>query len=154
MPGFDWRWGFLILQDQHQGGGVHPLRSVDQPSSATRRSQFTRNCWATHGPVPGTRLTIRHSVSRRLLMRWRCTACVARTSASTLRRRIRIKACRSRRICWRATSPRQTGDITYVATAEGWLSPKGTSFLAYLTVAINLFSRQVEGWSMHPHMRA
>jgi transposase InsO family protein len=36
-----------------------------------------------------------------------------------------------------ATSP-------YIATDEGWL---------YLAVAIDLFSRQVVGWSMKPHMR-
>jgi hypothetical protein len=47
-------------------------------------------------------------------------------------------ACRSSRICWRATSPPQTGDITY----------------AYLTVVIDPFSLQVVGWSMHPHNRA
>jgi transposase InsO family protein len=35
-------------------------------------------------------------------------------------------------------------DITYVATDEGWL---------YLVVVIDLFSRQVVGWSMKPHMR-
>ena len=38
-----------------------------------------------------------------------------------------------------------TGDITYLATAEGWL---------FLCVFIDLFSRQVVGWSMQPHMRA
>nr|AAS83411.1 putative transposase OCP [uncultured Ralstonia sp.] len=37
-----------------------------------------------------------------------------------------------------------TSDITYVATDEGWL---------YLAVIIDLFSRQVVGWSMQPHMR-
>jgi putative transposase len=37
------------------------------------------------------------------------------------------------------------GDITYIATDEGWL---------YLAVVIDLFSRQVVGWSMQPHMRA
>jgi transposase InsO family protein len=35
-------------------------------------------------------------------------------------------------------------DITYVATDEGWL---------YLAVIIDLFSRQVVGWSMKPHMK-
>jgi transposase InsO family protein len=35
-------------------------------------------------------------------------------------------------------------DITYVATDEGWL---------YLAVVLDLFSRQVVGWSMKPHMR-
>jgi transposase InsO family protein len=35
-------------------------------------------------------------------------------------------------------------DITYIATGEGWL---------YLVVVIDLFSRQVVGWSMKPHMR-
>lgn len=35
-------------------------------------------------------------------------------------------------------------DITYIATDEGWL---------YLAVVIDLFSRQVVGWSMKPHMR-
>ncbi|MPW23707.1 MULTISPECIES: IS3 family transposase [Paraburkholderia] len=46
-----------------------------------------------------------------------------------------------------ATAPNQvwTSDITYVATAEGWL---------YLAVIIDLFSRQVVGWSMQPHMKA
>ncbi|KVQ05466.1 integrase [Burkholderia ubonensis] len=38
-----------------------------------------------------------------------------------------------------------TSDITCLATAEGWL---------YLGVIIDLFSRQVVGWSMQPHMKA
>lgn len=37
-----------------------------------------------------------------------------------------------------------TGDITYIATDEGWL---------YLAAVIDLFSRQVVGWSMKPHMQ-
>jgi transposase InsO family protein len=37
------------------------------------------------------------------------------------------------------------GDITYIATDEGWL---------YLAVVIDLFSRQVVGWSMREHMQA
>lgn len=37
-----------------------------------------------------------------------------------------------------------TSDITYIATDEGWL---------YLAVVIDLFSRQVVGWSMKPHMK-
>jgi transposase InsO family protein len=37
-----------------------------------------------------------------------------------------------------------TSDITYVATDEGWL---------YLAAIIDLFNRQVVGWSMKPHMR-
>jgi len=36
-------------------------------------------------------------------------------------------------------------DITYIATDEGWL---------YLAAVIDLFSRQVVGWSMQPHMQA
>ena len=35
------------------------------------------------------------------------------------------------------------GDITYIATDEGWL---------FLAVVIDLFSRRVVGWSLHPHM--
>jgi transposase InsO family protein len=35
------------------------------------------------------------------------------------------------------------GDITYIATDEGWL---------YLAVVIDLFSRQVVGWSLRPDM--
>ncbi|MGH6932455.1 MAG: IS3 family transposase [Dongiaceae bacterium] len=38
-----------------------------------------------------------------------------------------------------------TSDITYIATDEGWL---------YLVAVIDLFSRQVVGWSMQPHMQA
>jgi transposase InsO family protein len=38
-----------------------------------------------------------------------------------------------------------SSDLTYIATDEGWL---------YLAVVIDLFSRQVVGWSMKPHMRA
>jgi len=38
-----------------------------------------------------------------------------------------------------------TSDITYIATDEGWL---------YLTAVIDLFSRQVVGWSMRDHMQA
>jgi putative transposase len=37
-----------------------------------------------------------------------------------------------------------TTDITYIWTHEGWL---------FLTVILDLFSRQVVGWSMQPHMR-
>lgn len=37
------------------------------------------------------------------------------------------------------------GDITYIATDEGWL---------YLAVVIDLFSRQVVGWAMDKHMKA
>lgn len=37
-----------------------------------------------------------------------------------------------------------TSDITYIATDEGWL---------YLAVVIDLFSRQVVGWAMKPHMK-
>jgi transposase InsO family protein len=46
-----------------------------------------------------------------------------------------------------AAAPNQvwTSDITYLATAEGWV---------YLAVIIDLFSRQVVGWSMQPHMKA
>jgi putative transposase len=36
------------------------------------------------------------------------------------------------------------GDITYIATDEGWL---------FLAVVIDLFSRRVAGWSMQPDMR-
>jgi putative transposase len=38
-----------------------------------------------------------------------------------------------------------TSDITYIATDEGWL---------YLTAFIDLFSRQVVGWSLREHMQA
>ncbi len=37
------------------------------------------------------------------------------------------------------------GDITYISTSEGWL---------YLAVVIDLFSRQVVGWSMNKRMKA
>jgi putative transposase len=44
-------------------------------------------------------------------------------------------------------SPNQSyvGDITYIPTQEGWL---------YLAVVIDLFSRQVVGWSMNARMKA
>jgi putative transposase len=38
-----------------------------------------------------------------------------------------------------------TTDITYIATEEGWL---------YLTVMLDLYSRQVVGWSMKEHIQA
>ena len=38
-----------------------------------------------------------------------------------------------------------TGDITYIATDEGWL---------YLAVVLDLFSRQVVGWGMQAHMQS
>ncbi|MCF4174726.1 IS3 family transposase [Vibrio sp. McD22-P3] len=46
-----------------------------------------------------------------------------------------------------ATAPNQkwAGDITYLATSEGWL---------YLAVIIDLYSRQVVGWSMDTRMTA
>ncbi len=36
-------------------------------------------------------------------------------------------------------------DITYIATAEGWL---------YLAVILDPFTRKVVGWAMRDHMRA
>ncbi len=36
-------------------------------------------------------------------------------------------------------------DITYIHTEQGWL---------YLTVMLDLYSRQIFGWSMQDHMRA
>ena len=46
-----------------------------------------------------------------------------------------------------ATAPNQkwAGDITYLATSEGWM---------YLAVVIDLYSRQVVGWSMSTRMTA
>lgn len=43
--------------------------------------------------------------------------------------------------------------ITYIHTQEGWLSLKGLPS-AYLAVVIDLFSRQVVGWSMSERMQA
>lgn len=45
------------------------------------------------------------------------------------------------------TAPNQvwTGDITYIQTDEGWL---------YLAVVLDLFNRQVVGFSMQKHMRS
>lgn len=45
-----------------------------------------------------------------------------------------------------ATMPNQkwASDITYIATAEGWL---------YLAVIIDLYSRRVVGWAMDTHLR-
>jgi len=45
-----------------------------------------------------------------------------------------------------ASAPNQkwVGDITYIATDQGWL---------YLSVVIDLFSRKVVGWSMADHLR-
>jgi transposase InsO family protein len=37
------------------------------------------------------------------------------------------------------------GDITYIATREGWL---------FLAVVLDLFSRQVVGWALHEEMRS
>jgi len=47
---------------------------------------------------------------------------------------------------FKASQPNQVyaGDITYIYTQEGWL---------YLAVVIDLFSRQIVGWSMAEHMR-
>ncbi|EJE8557890.1 IS3 family transposase [Vibrio vulnificus] len=44
-----------------------------------------------------------------------------------------------------APNEKWAGDITYVATSEGWL---------YLAVIIDLYSRQVIGWSMDTRMTA
>jgi transposase InsO family protein len=45
------------------------------------------------------------------------------------------------------SQPNQTyvGNITYIHKLEGWL---------YFAVVIDLYSRQVVGWSMAEHMRA
>ena len=45
------------------------------------------------------------------------------------------------------TAPNQvwTSDITYLWTDEGWL---------YLAVVLDLFNREVVGWSLKPHMTA
>jgi transposase InsO family protein len=48
---------------------------------------------------------------------------------------------------FRANAPNQVwvGDITYIATKEGWL---------YLAVVLDLFSRRIVGWSLRSEMRA
>ena len=38
-----------------------------------------------------------------------------------------------------------TGDITYIATGEGWL---------YLAIVLDLFNREIVGWSIKPRMTA
>jgi putative transposase len=38
-----------------------------------------------------------------------------------------------------------TGDITYIATSEGWL---------YLAIVLDLFNREIVGWSIKPRMTA
>ena len=45
-----------------------------------------------------------------------------------------------------AAAPNQAwvGDITYIATGEGWL---------FLAIVMDLFSRQVVGWALHEEMR-
>jgi putative transposase len=42
------------------------------------------------------------------------------------------------------TNQKWVADITYIPTAEGWL---------YLAVIMDLFSRQIVGWSMDAHMK-
>jgi putative transposase len=64
------------------------------------------------------------------------------------KRRFRVMTTDSRHDCrLRRTlavpNTARSGDITYIATEEGWL---------YLAVVIDLFSRQVVGWSMRPEM--
>jgi len=49
----------------------------------------------------------------------------------------------NRNFCPEAPNQAWSGDITYVATEEGWL---------FLAVVIDLFSRKVVGWSMRPDM--
>jgi len=51
-------------------------------------------------------------------------------------------------------SQKWVSDITYIATDERWLSPKGTSFGAYLAVVLDLYSRVVVGWLMSERMTA
>ncbi len=48
---------------------------------------------------------------------------------------------------FRPSAPDQvwSSDITYIQTGQGWL---------YLAAVIDLFSRQVVGWSLQPHMQA
>lgn len=48
---------------------------------------------------------------------------------------------------FRVNAPNQVwvGDITYIATSEGWL---------YLAVVLDLFSRRIVGWSLRSEMRA
>ena len=58
--------------------------------------------------------------------------------------------CRWPTTCWRATSRLQrptawTGDITYIQTGEGWL---------YLAIVLDLFNREIVGWSIKPRMTA
>ena len=51
----------------------------------------------------------------------------------------------SRRFNINTANTHFVGDITYIATKEGWL---------YLAVVIDLFSRKVVGWAMEDNMKA
>src|SRR6478752_6012314 len=63
--------------------------------------------------------------------------------------RIPATLCRWRLTCWIATSHQKprirsgTSDITYLWTDEGWL---------YLAIVLDLFNREVVGWSLKPRM--
>ena len=73
------------------------------------------------------------------------------TSGATKRRPAPGTVCRWRRICWNVTLRRQlpnqvwTADITYLWTDEGWL---------YLAIVLDLFNREVIGWSIKARMTA
>ena len=73
----------------------------------------------------------------------------AARGAASARPPTRSTASRSRRTCWRATSPRArpdqvwVTDITFLWTAQGWL---------YLAVILDLFSRRVVGWATSQHV--
>ena len=63
------------------------------------------------------------------------------SSASICRLRL---MCLTRKFTVAAPNQAWVGDLTYIATEEGWL---------FLVVVIDLFSRQVVGWSMRPDMQ-
>jgi putative transposase len=51
----------------------------------------------------------------------------------------------NRQFCVKVPNQVWVGDITYIATDEGWL---------YLAVVVDLFSRRIVGWSLRSEMRA
>jgi putative transposase len=78
-----------------------------------------------------------------------CAIPAVRESSAKLSKLARLRAQLARVTMERNFTPEApnqgwTSDITYIATDEGWL---------YLTGVIDLFSRQVVGWSMRDNMQ-
>lgn len=139
---YAWQHRPLSRRDQENLRVVSEIRRIHAESRKTYGSPRVRAALRNQGHLVG-----RHRVAR-LMRLHELRACYRRRSRSTTQsEHLHPVATNLLAREFRPVRPNQVwaGDITYIATGEGWL---------YLAVLMDLFSRRIIGWSMETRLHS